>query len=167
MNVLDIIPASRNLIFDALIFNGSLDIILSSKQLNEIYKKWLRNTSFENRATFLLKRMEVLANKHDIIFAINDKNLIKLNRAARGDKSVVTDCQSVSGKYKKPPIIETETPENPTTNTKNLGTSSSNPVDVNENFREISNIDPTTFHLVNAIFNKGSTRNFTISIDID
>jgi hypothetical protein len=87
-NVLDFIPQIQDLIFDLLIFNGSLSQILSNQNLHKIYEsKWLKSENFENRAIFLRLRMKVLMEK-DRIFEEDDQELDKLKKYSLGVQKV-------------------------------------------------------------------------------
>ena len=101
-NVLELIPATINLFFDILIFNGSLDHILRSHHLNNLFKLWLDDKNFQNRASFLLLRMKALADKSTRILALDDPNMKFLRRASSGDndrRKIITESI-----YQKPPI---------------------------------------------------------------
>jgi hypothetical protein len=86
-NVMDFIPIIHDLVFDALIFNGSLTQILNCPVLKSIYyDRWLSADSFSERATFLLLRMRILMSKDSIMFDDDDQDYAKLKRFARGDR---------------------------------------------------------------------------------
>lgn len=113
MNVLDFIPASRLLIFDALIFNGSMSQIISSEHLNgPLYMNyWLKNPEeYIKRATFLLLRMKVLFDKTYNCMERTNAQLILLEKLARGDASALDSAiklenqSSNSSNYQKEPI---------------------------------------------------------------
>jgi hypothetical protein len=140
-NILDLIPKSRILLFDLLIFNGSLDIILSSKHLKRIYLNfWLKSPNYQLRARFLLLRMKVLAEKANFAFGPGNKQITILNRAARGDKDILSNLKMSSGAFKKLPI--TQAMES-TFSSINLVTELKTQVkdDIPTIFRQISGID--------------------------
>ena len=66
------------------------------------YDSWLKDDNFQNRASFLLLRMKVLADKGIRIFALDDPNMNFLSSAANGNKS--GEKIESSSFYKKPPI---------------------------------------------------------------
>ena len=102
-NVMDVVPGSRYLIFDALIFNGSLSQIISNPILKDIYQNnWLN----QNRAKFLLLRMKVLLQKDQIMFEEDDENYIMLKRYSMGDQTPNT-LENYSDGYPKGDIPET------------------------------------------------------------
>ena len=107
MNILDFMPSSKLLFFDLLIFNGSLNNILTSKIMKEIYStKWLKSENRQFAAQFLLKRMDVLAEKSKYIVDETNDDMKFLNRVARGDKENSNEINTSSGLFKKPPISE-------------------------------------------------------------
>lgn len=94
LNIMDLIPSTRRMIFDLLIFNGSLSQILRTDYLKEIYEKeWLNNASLAKvRATFLLDRMEAMMQKLTHTFPNSDENITTLRRLAVGES--LSECQS-------------------------------------------------------------------------
>jgi hypothetical protein len=88
-NVLDFIPQIDNLMFDLLIFNGSLPQILANPKLKAIYQNWLKSEHFKMRAMFLRLRMKALMEKDKEIFELDDQNLISLQECSMGIQKVV------------------------------------------------------------------------------
>jgi hypothetical protein len=87
-NVLDFIPQIREMIFDLLIFNGSLPHILCNPILKSLYyNKWLQAENFQHRAIFLRLRMKFLIEKDQEIFEKNNSDLGKLKKYSMGDKN--------------------------------------------------------------------------------
>ena len=88
----------KRLIFDLLIFNGSLPQILANPVLKEIYnKEWLENENLRNRAMFLRLRMKVLAEKDTQIFEDDDKEYGELKKYSMGQS--VKDINKDGGQY--------------------------------------------------------------------
>ena len=74
----------EKLIFDLLIFNGSLLQILANLKLESLYKEdWLASEDFKNRAIFLRLRMKVLKEKDLYIFE-NDEEYLNLHLYSSG-----------------------------------------------------------------------------------
>ena len=110
-----------------------------------------------------------LTDKHKHIFASDNKNLVKLCRAACGDKNAISNRQNSFGMYKKPPVpveknalIEKSSNINP-----GFSGSSSNPLDANEIFWEITEINPSNFLFNDLILSPGPDHTCTIKPDID
>ena len=104
-NILNFMPESEQIIFDLLIFNGSLSQILSNSKLLQIYSlKWLNNRNFRERAMFLRLRMKFLQNKDCQTFEFEDKNLEILRQLSNGQKTSASQT-TVNG-YPKAPISE-------------------------------------------------------------
>jgi hypothetical protein len=108
-NVLEFIPSVRELVFDALIFNGSLPQILNSPPLRTLYyDRWLSAENFKERATFLLLRMKVLMGKHKEMFEEDNEDYVKLKRYAHGDRNPSV-ADGYSEGYPKAPLEMTKT----------------------------------------------------------
>lgn len=117
-NIMELIPLTKNLIFDALIFNGSLGVISRAPILKEIYENvWLDNINFKQRALFLLTRMRYLRDKAKNTMSLDSDVYKKLYRAASGDVSIFTDHFKTLGSYSKPLTLDTLTLQ-----TRTLGT---------------------------------------------
>ena len=102
-NILDVVPNAIYLIFDGLLFNGSLGNIVMSEKLNKIYEnEWLNNSNFMNRAIFLLLRMKLLDDKVNHTLSITSEIYRKIERAAKGDASILLDAFNSVGSYLKP-----------------------------------------------------------------
>jgi gas vesicle protein len=106
-NVLDFIPEARYLIFDLLIFNGSLPQILKNPILRNIYEnEWLAADTFKERATFLLFRMKILFEKCSIMFEDDDIDLSNLKKLAMGKRDPTTKV-TAKDVYPKTKVLET------------------------------------------------------------
>lgn len=111
-NVIDVIPAARDLIFDALLFNGSLQQILANPVLNKIYtERWLGAENFKERAIFLLLRMKVLLNKDKMMFEDDDPDYEVLKQHAEGRRKRDTST-SFEGYIKEKLSVEDFNNEN-------------------------------------------------------
>jgi hypothetical protein len=106
-SIFNVVPKVKELFFDALVFNGSFDHIITHPIMRQIYqKKWLNSERFQLRAKFMLLRMHNLAQKAKNIFSTSNPDLEILNRAAQGDKDALNSMKSSSSAFKKPPIPE-------------------------------------------------------------
>jgi hypothetical protein len=105
-NVLDFIPGARYLIFDILIFNGSLPQILKNPILRNIYEnEWLKADTFKERATFLLLRMRILLEKDFVMFDADDVDILNLKKLAMGKRNP-TAIKTGAEEYPKAKVLE-------------------------------------------------------------
>ena len=78
----------EKLIFDLLIYNGSLPQILSNSKLKMLYKNdWLIDDNFKDRASFLLVRMKVLLEKNLCMFEDYDEEYSALKQYSLGNNN--------------------------------------------------------------------------------
>ena len=91
----------ERLIFDLLIFNGSLLQILGNSKLKSIYEdEWFENVNFKDRALFLRLRMRTLMEKDNFMFE-DDEEYVKLAQLSSGNR--LTEEKSISHTgYPKP-----------------------------------------------------------------
>ena len=113
-NILDTFPDSKDLLFDALIFNGSLDQILSSEVLKSIYYgKWLNELNYQCRSKFLLLRLHFLSDKDKYTFSLKNEHINALKKAALGQRPSpkISVSSTRSQIYPKPPVISSKSNE--------------------------------------------------------
>lgn len=105
--IYNLIPQVDLPIFDLLIFNGSLDQILASSRLYEIYQnRWIQRENSENCSKFLLLRMHCLAKKAQFIFPANSSEISTLKKLSQGIKVNRSREALASTFYNKPAISE-------------------------------------------------------------
>ena len=101
-NIMDLYPECANLIFDGLIFNGSIGVIHNSMILKNIYENiWLRHQNIKNRALFLLVRMNLLSDKFGHTVSAFSEVRRRLESAAMGNSENAYITGS-TGIYVKP-----------------------------------------------------------------
>lgn len=92
------------MIFDLLIFNGSLSNILANPELKRLYyDNWLASYSFQHRAIFLRLRMKDLFEKDKEMFEESSRDLGKLKKYSMGDKNSAVSDNFTNG-YPKAPV---------------------------------------------------------------